>query len=56
MRKLGSAALELAWVGMSRSDGYATTQISLWDIAAGILFVKEAGGKILHFGGSPSST
>lgn len=53
MRKLGSAALELAWVGMGRSDGYATTQISLWDIAAGILFAKEAGGEILHFDDSP---
>lgn len=53
LRKLGSAALELAWVGVGRSEGYVTTKISLWDIAAGVLFVKEAGGKILHFDGSP---
>jgi myo-inositol-1(or 4)-monophosphatase len=52
-RKLGSAALELAWVGMGRSDGYVTTQISLWDIAAGILFVKEAGGEVLHLDAYP---
>jgi myo-inositol-1(or 4)-monophosphatase len=48
-RKLGSAAIELAYVGMGRSDCYITTRISLWDIAAGVLFVKEAGGDILHF-------
>ncbi|MFQ5787087.1 MAG: inositol monophosphatase family protein [Thermodesulfobacteriota bacterium] len=48
-RKLGSAAIEMAYVGLGRSDCYITTQISLWDIAAGILFVKEAGGNILHF-------
>jgi myo-inositol-1(or 4)-monophosphatase len=48
-RKLGSAAIELAYVGTGRSDCYITTRISLWDIAAGVLFVKEAGGDILHF-------
>lgn len=32
---------------------YTTTRISLWDIAAGVLFVKEAGGDILHFDGVP---
>lgn len=52
-RKLGSAALELAFVGMGRSESYMTSRISLWDIAAGILFVKEAGGDILHLDGSP---
>ncbi len=52
-RKLGSAAIELAYVGRGRSDCYITTQISVWDIAAGILFVKEAGGDILHFDGVP---
>ena len=44
MRKLGSAAIELAWVGLGRSEAYVTTQIHVWDIAAGVLFVKEAGG------------
>ncbi|MBI2453525.1 hypothetical protein HYV56_02370 [Candidatus Peregrinibacteria bacterium] len=49
MRKLGSASLELAWVGAGRSESYATFAISIWDIAAGILFVKEAGGEIFDF-------
>lgn len=52
-RKLGSAALELAFVGMGRSESYMTSKISLWDIAAGILLVSEAGGHILHLDGSP---
>lgn len=52
-RKLGSAALELASVGMGRAESYMTTKISLWDIAAGILFVREAGGDIIHFDGTP---
>lgn len=52
-RKLGSAALELAFVGMGRTESYMTTKISLWDIAAGMLFVKEAGGVILHLDGTP---
>jgi myo-inositol-1(or 4)-monophosphatase len=53
MRKLGSAALELVWVGTGRAEGYLTPKISFWDIAAGILFVKEAGGKLYHFDGKP---
>ncbi|MEW6145407.1 MAG: inositol monophosphatase [Thermodesulfobacteriota bacterium] len=52
-RKLGSAALELAFVGMGRSEIYMTTSISLWDIASGILFVSEAGGELLHLDGTP---
>lgn len=51
-RKIGSAALELAWVGTGRADGYVTTSISLWDIAAGMVFVAEAGGKVLRFDGT----
>lgn len=51
-RKFGSAALELAWVGSGRADGYVTTSISFWDIAAGMIFVREAGGNIFHFDGS----
>lgn len=52
VRKLGSAALELAFVGTGRCESYMTTGISLWDIAAGILFVHEAGGEIVHFDGT----
>ncbi len=51
VRKLGSAAIELAFVGSGRVESYMTTEISIWDIAAGILFVKEAGGELYHFDG-----
>lgn len=53
MRKLGSAALECAWVGLGRADAYITHDISLWDIAAGVLFVVEAGGGLLKFNFQP---
>ncbi len=49
LRMLGSAALELAWVGAGRADVYITPQICLWDIASGVQFVKNAGGKIMDF-------
>ena len=44
MRNTGCAALDLAYVGAGRLDGYFHNNIKLWDIAAGILIVKEAGG------------
>jgi myo-inositol-1(or 4)-monophosphatase len=44
MRYSGSAALDLAYVASGRLDGYFQNQINLWDIAAGSLMVKEAGG------------
>jgi len=45
-RKSGSAALDMAYVGAGRYDGYFQKDLSIWDIAAGIIIVKEAGGKI----------
>ena len=42
----GSAALDLAYVGAGRLDGFFQNNLNLWDIAAGILIVKEAGGKV----------
>ena len=46
MRNSGCAALDLAYVGSGRLDGFFHNKINLWDIAAGILIVKEAGGTI----------
>ena len=43
-RKSGCAALDLAYVASGRYDGYFQNNLNLWDIAAGILLVKEAGG------------
>ncbi len=44
MRNSGCAALDLAYVASGRLDGYFHNKISLWDIAAGTLIVKESGG------------
>ena len=44
IRRSGSAALDLAWVAAGRYDGYFQHGLNLWDIAAGIILVKEAGG------------
>tara|TARA_B100001079_G_C16355335_1_gene490288 strand:- start:125 stop:865 length:741 start_codon:yes stop_codon:yes gene_type:complete len=45
-RKFGSAALDMAYVAAGRYDGYFQDNLHLWDIAAGIILIKEAGGKI----------
>ena len=46
MRCTGSAALDLAYVAAGRFDGYFQNKINLWDVAAGIIMIKEAGGII----------
>ena len=43
-RKTGSAALDLAYVASGRYDGYFQNNLNIWDIAAGIILVEEAGG------------
>lgn len=48
-RKLGSAALECAWVAAGRADGYITMAIDPWDVAAGALLITEAGGTVTTF-------
>ena len=46
MRRSGSAALDMAYVAAGRFDGYFQKNLNIWDIAAGIIIVKEAGGII----------
>ena len=46
IRKSGSAALDMAYVAAGRYDGYFQDGLNLWDIAAGIIILKEAGGII----------
>ncbi|MEL6718009.1 MAG: inositol monophosphatase family protein [Bacteroidota bacterium] len=46
VRRLGSAALDLAYVAAGRFDAYVEWGLNAWDIAAGILLVEEAGGKV----------
>ena len=45
-RKSGSAALDLAYVAAGRYDGYFQKNLNIWDIAAGIIILKEAGGML----------
>ena len=51
IRKLGSASLDMAYVAAGRCDGFWQRNLSYWDIAAGIILVKEAGGFITDFSG-----
>ena len=49
VRKFGSAALDIAYVACGRFDGYWQRELNYWDIAAGIIILKEAGGFIDFF-------
>ncbi|NUS19996.1 MAG: inositol monophosphatase [Mesorhizobium sp.] len=51
VRRLGSAALDLAYVAAGRMDGFWETGLSSWDIAAGTLLVREAGGFVSDMSG-----
>ena len=44
IRKTGCAALDLAYVASGRYDGFFQNNLNLWDIAAGIILIEEAGG------------
>lgn len=46
IRRLGAAALDLAYVAAGRYDGFWEANLQVWDIAAGVLLVQEAGGRI----------
>jgi myo-inositol-1(or 4)-monophosphatase len=51
IRRFGSAALDLAWVAAARMDGFWEDDLDLWDTAAGVLLVKEAGGFVTDYRG-----
>jgi myo-inositol-1(or 4)-monophosphatase len=55
IRRFGSAALDLAWVAAGRIDGFWEEDLSLWDTAAGVLLVKEAGGFVTDYRGADRS-
>lgn len=52
IRRFGSAALDLAWVAAGRFDGFWESNLQPWDVAAGMLLVREAGGFVTDFRGS----
>ena len=55
VRRAGSAALDLAYVAAGRLDGYWESGLNAWDIAAGALIVREAGGLVTDFNGDANS-
>ncbi len=53
VRRGGSAALDLAFVACGRLDGYWERGLSPWDLAAGVVLVEEAGGRVTAYDGAP---
>lgn len=51
VRRLGSAALDLAYVACGRFDGFFEYNLNAWDVAAGAFLVEQAGGKVTDFKG-----
>ena len=51
VRRMGSAAIDLAYVACGRYDGFWEVALNPWDMAAGVLLVEEAGGKVSSFSG-----
>jgi myo-inositol-1(or 4)-monophosphatase len=54
IRRDGSAALDLCYVAAGRLDGYWERKLRPWDVAAGLLIVKEAGGRTSDYAGGPA--
>jgi myo-inositol-1(or 4)-monophosphatase len=55
VRRSGSAALDLAYVAAGRYDGYWERGLKAWDIAAGTVLVREAGGMVLDVDGGDTA-
>ncbi len=55
IRRMGSAALDLCYVAAGRFDGFWELKLHPWDVAAGYLVVREAGGKVTNFRGEEGS-
>ena len=51
LRRTGSACLDLAWTAAGRFDGYWEHNLGPWDIAAGTVLIREAGGIVTDFDG-----
>ena len=55
LRRLGSAAVDLAYTACGRFDGYYEYNLNAWDVAAGIVIVRQAGGDVVNFKGGDES-
>ncbi len=56
IRRMGAAALDLAYVAAGRFDGFFERGLAPWDVAAGVLLVREAGGRVTQTDGAPLQT
>ena len=52
-RRTGSTAINLAWLAAGRFDGYYAFDNHVWDVAGGVVLVREAGGVVTNADGSP---
>lgn len=52
VRRIGSAAVDLAWVACGRFDAFYEYGLNRWDVAAGIIIINEAGGQVSDFAGN----
>lgn len=52
VRRMGSAAIDMAYVAAGRYDGFWEVNLNAWDMAAGVLLIREAGGKVTDFSGN----
>ena len=55
VRRDGSAAIDMAYVACGRFDGFWEEGLNPWDVAAGVLMIEEAGGRVTGYDGSPLS-
>lgn len=55
VRRFGSAALDLAYVAAGRYDGFWEIGLNSWDVAAGIVMIREAGGQVSDLSGGPDA-
>ena len=55
VRRDGSAAIDMAYVACGRFDGFWEEGLNPWDVAAGVLMVEEAGGRVSYYDGAPFS-
>jgi len=53
VRRAGAAALDMAWVASGRHDAYFEQGVAAWDVAAGEILVREAGGTVTDYAGGP---
>ena len=52
LRRTGAAAIDLAWVAAGRFDGFVERDLKPWDIAGGMILVREAGGYVSDVNGT----